>query len=57
MMFKNEFTCTAIGNTYNVRRDLTCRSDNIVLSQVVKSASNSMLTLLLIATLKVQPCK
>ena len=57
MMFKNEFTCTATGNTYNVRRDLTCRSDNIVLSEVVKSASNSMLTLLLIATLKAQPCK
>ena len=30
MVFKNKFTCTAIGKTYKVRGDLTCKSDNIV---------------------------
>ena len=30
MMFKHEFTCTAIGKTYKVRGDLICKSNNVV---------------------------
>ena len=30
MVFKNKFTCTATGKTYEVRGDLTCKSDNTV---------------------------
>ena len=30
MVFKNEFFCTATGKTYNIRGDLTCKSDNVV---------------------------
>ena len=30
ILFKNEFTCTATGQTYKVKGDLTCKSDNVV---------------------------
>ena len=30
MVIKNEFTCTTTGKTYNVRGDLTCKSDNVI---------------------------
>ena len=30
MLFQNEFTCTATGETYKIRGDLTCKSDNVV---------------------------
>ena len=51
VVFKNEFTCTVTGKTYKVRRDLTCKSDNVVYLISCKSASNSMLALPLKATL------
>ena len=46
MASKNEFTCTASGNPYKVRDDLTCKSDN-----AIYLISNSMLALPMKGTL------